>query len=100
MGAVILVVALTLRTLQAGPNLSSYAYTVSDLHTSDGGADLYCLTNNFVANTNGGGCISPPSRDSVHIRAADTAALDFDINIMVIELLWLELKKESVSYQN
>jgi hypothetical protein len=89
--AVILVVALALWALQAGPDLSTNTDSVADLDSLDLGADLDGMTNNFVTDADRHGSFTPAAVDSVDIGAADATAFNLDVDVIVTKLLGLEL---------
>lgn len=91
MWAIVLVVALALRALQARPDLSTNTGTVANLECRDLRSNFYDLADNLVADSNGCWGFTPASCDGVHIGTADTAALDLDVDIVLTECLWLEL---------
>jgi hypothetical protein len=89
--AVVFVIALALRALKAGPDLSTNTDAVADLDGLDCRSNLYCLAHDFVTDADGRRGVSPTTRDGVHVGATNTAALNLDIDIIVTKLLWLEL---------
>lgn len=93
MRAIVLIVALALRALEARPDLRSDADAVADLDRLDGGPDFHGLADDLVADADGRGRVAPAARDGVHVGAADAAALDLDVDIVVTKLLGLELWK-------
>ena len=98
MRAIVLVVALALLALQARPDLSTNAASVTNFDCLDFGANLDGLTDYFMANTDRHRSLAPPAVDCVDIRAADAAAVDLDVNVVVIELLCFELESRLVMY--
>ena len=93
MRAVVLVVLLADVTLQAGLNLSSHANTVSDLDGLDLVADLDRMANDFVTDAKGERAATPTSADGVDVTGANTASLNGNVDVVVLEWLWLELRK-------
>lgn len=91
MGAVVLVIALALRALQASPHLSANADAVALLDRLDLGADLDGLADDLVAYADGQGRTAPAAVDGVDVAAADAAAFDLDVDIVVAEDFGLEL---------
>ena len=92
MRAVILVVALALRALEASPDLSTDANTITDFAGCHGISNLDGLADDLVADADGQRCLAPSSINCVDIGTADTAALDFDIDVIFAELLGFELR--------
>ena len=91
MWAVVLVVALALFALQARPYLCSNADSVANLDGLHLVTDLDGLADDLVSDTYWQRAVAPSTVNGVDIGAADTAALDTDIDVVVIELLGLEL---------
>ena len=91
MWAVVLIVILAVITLQARPNLSSYAHSVADLDCLNFVADCDRMTDDLMTDAYRQGSFAPTSVDQVYIAAADTTAFDLDIDVVVAELLWFEL---------
>lgn len=54
-------------------------------------ADLDGSADNFVANADWQRAVTPPTVDGVEVRGADTAALNGNVNVTVLEGLELEL---------
>ena len=65
--------------------------TIADLDRLDVFADLYGLADDFVTNADGEWAVAPASIDGVDVRAADSAAVNGDVDIAVFEGLELEL---------
>ena len=91
MRAVVLIVALALFALQAGPNLCSHTNSIADLDGLHLVSDLDGFADNLVADTDRQRTVTPTTVDGVDIGTAHTAALDADIDIVVVKLLGLEL---------
>ncbi len=90
--AIVFVIALTLLTLQTTPNLCANAHTISDLNprltfwaNSNGCPD------DFMADAQWKGSFPPSAGYGVHIGAADAAAFDFDIDVVVFKVFGFEL---------
>lgn len=95
MRTVVLVVGLAKFALQTGTDLSANTNTVSNL---DGGhfvADFDRFTDDFMTNANWERAFAPTASDGMDIGAADTAALNFDVDVAVFELLRFELEVQS-----
>lgn len=88
--AIVLIVALALLALETGPDLGADTDTVALLDGLDGLADLDGLAYDLVSHTDGQGCATPTTVDGVDIGAADTAALDLDVDVVVAEDFGLE----------
>lgn len=88
---VVLIVTLTLRTLQAAPYLCTDTHAVADFDCLDLGTDFDGVSNNLVSNTDGKWAVSPAAVDSVNIRTADATAFDADVDVMVVEAFRFEL---------
>ncbi len=97
MWAVVLVVILAVVTLQARPDLSSYAHSIANLHRLDFGADLDSMANDFVTDADRQWSFTPASVDQMYVGAADTTAFDLDVDIVVAKLLWFELVMSGTS---
>ena len=97
MWAVVLIITLALLALEAGPDLSSNTDPVSNLAAGHLVANLDCMANNLVANTDGQRNFTPASIDAVDVGAADTAALNLDVDVVGAELLRFELCRMSAS---
>jgi len=85
--AIVFICALTLRALEAGPHLSANADSVASLDALNIVSHLDGLAYNLMADTQWALVLSPTARDSVDVRAAHTAGLD--LNIDVIGAKWL-----------
>lgn len=65
--------------------------SVADLAVGDLVANLNDLANDLVANAKREGSITPTTSDGVEIGSANTASLNGNIDIVLLELLELEL---------
>jgi hypothetical protein len=90
--AIVLIVALALRALEASPDLSTNANAVADLASCHGISDFNCFPDDLVTDTDWQRRLTPASVDGVDIRPADTTTLDLDINVVFSELFGLELR--------
>ena len=92
MRAVILVVRLAVVALKAGSDLRANANTITDFAGRDFVANANCLANDLMSYTDWHRRISPASIDCVYVGTADTASIDFDVNVTVLEWLCFELQ--------
>ena len=92
--AVVLIVALTLRTFEAGPDLSSNTNTVADLASRHRIPDFDGFANDLVADTDWQRCLAPTTINCVDIGTANTTALNLDVDIVCAELLRFELQRD------
>jgi hypothetical protein len=93
-GAVVFLVVLALGACKIGTNLSADTRAVTNLDLGDLGADLYDLSDNLVSNAEGkGDLLSPSSADGVDIGSANTASIDGDVDVMLLEFLEGQLDK-------
>lgn len=92
MRAVVLIVGLAELALQAGLDLSADTNTVSNLDGRHLVTDFDRLANDLMTDANGERAIAPTASDGMNIRAANPAALDFDVDITVFELFRFELE--------
>jgi hypothetical protein len=83
--AVGLVVVLALLALQAAVDLSTNTDTLSNLGEGDLGANLDDLADNLVTDGERVRAVTPVTVDLVHVTGADTAALNLDINVLLVE---------------
>lgn len=100
MRTVVLVIRLAKLAVQAGTDLSANTDTVSNFHGCDLIADFDRLADNFMTDADWERAVAPAAIDSMNIGAADTAALNFDINIAILKLLWFKLGLWSVARQS
>lgn len=91
MRTVILVVRFAELAFETGPDLSANTNTVSNLNGGDLVADFDGLANDFVADADGERAVAPATSDCMDIRAADTTALNFNVDITVFKFLRFEL---------
>ena len=92
---VVFIVRFAKLALQTGTDLGTNTNTVSNL---DGGhlvADFHGLTDDFVTDADWERAFAPTASDGMDIRAADSAALNFDVDITFFELLGFELGMQS-----
>ena len=94
--AVVLLICLAELTLHTGTDLRAHTHTVSDFYGLDLGANFDCLANDFVANAYGQWALSPAASDGMNVGATDPARVDFNVDVVVFELFWLELYNELV----
>lgn len=97
MRTVVLVIRLAKLAVQAGTDLSANTDTVSNFHGCDLVANFDSLADNFMTDADWEWAVAPTTIDSMNIGAADTAALNFDINIAILKLLWFKLGLWSVA---
>lgn len=91
MRAIVLIVALALRALQAGPDLSANANAISLFDSLDLRANLDGLADDLVTDADWQRTSAPTTVDGVDVTAAHAAAFDLDIYIIVTEDLGFEL---------
>jgi hypothetical protein len=99
LGAIVLVVALALLAFHAGLNLCSNTDAVTDLDCGNLGSNLDGLANDLMTDAQGERHLTPTASDAVDVGAADTAAFDFDVDIIVFEGLGFELGRMSGAEQ-
>lgn len=92
MRTVVLVVRFAKLAFQAGTDLSAHTNAVSNLDCCHLVADFDSLADDFMADADWKGAITPTASDGMNVRAADSAALNFDVDITVFELLRFELR--------
>lgn len=87
-GAVVLLVRLAVVASQVGANLSTNTSAVANLNLGDLGADLDDLADNLVSYAERKrNVLSPSASDGVDVGCADTAGIDGNVNIVLLELL-------------
>lgn len=91
MRAIVLILRLAQLTLQARPDLGANSDTIALLDVLDGLSDLDSLADHLVADAKRALEFTPATSDGVDVRAANTTALDLDVDVMVLERLGLEL---------
>lgn len=96
MRTVVLVVRFAKLALQTSTDLGTNTNTVSNLDGCHLVADFDGLTDDFVTDADWERAIAPTASDGMDIRAADSAALNLDVDITIFELLWFELGMRSV----
>jgi hypothetical protein len=98
-GAVVLLVVLALVAGQVGTNLSTNTSAISNLDASDLVANLDDLSDNLVSYAERKrDVLSPSTGDGVNIGGANTAGVDRNVNVVLLELL--ERKLDHVSTTN
>ena len=86
--AVVFLVVLALVASKICANLGTRTSTVTDLDLGDLGPDLDNTTNNLVPYAERKrDVLSPSTGDSMDIRSADTASINGNIDIVILELL-------------
>lgn len=87
-GAVVLLVGLAVVAGKIGANLSTRSHTVADLVLGDLTSDLDDAANDLVSYAERKrNVLAPSTSDGVDVRGADTASINSDIDIVVLELL-------------
>jgi hypothetical protein len=87
-GAVVLLVRLAVVAGQIGTNLRTNTSAVANLELGDLGADLDDLSNDLVPYAERQrDVLSPATGDGVDVGGADTAGVNGNVNIMLLELL-------------
>jgi hypothetical protein len=87
LGAVVLLVRLAVDTLSASSDLGTNTNSLSLLELGDLVTCPQYAADNLVSNAKRQRCLSPSSSDGVDIRAADTAGINGNINIVLLERL-------------
>jgi hypothetical protein len=90
-----LIVILALLALQARVQLGAHTYALPGLDQRHLGPDTKSLPNDLVANSQREVLLAPAATDSVHIRTTNTASLDLDLDIKVLEGLGGNLEGSS-----
>jgi hypothetical protein len=90
-GTIVLVLGLAEVALQTRLDLSADADAVTLSDAADVLAHADCAADNLVADAEGALEIAPAARHGVHIGAAHAAGIDFDVDIVVLKGLGLEL---------
>ena len=97
MRTVVFLVCFAKFALQTRTDLSANANSISNLDSGHLVADFDSLADDFVTDANGEGAIAPAASDGMNIRAADTTALNLDVDVAVLKLLRFELKMRLVA---
>ena len=92
MWAVVFLISLAQLAFQTRSNLRTDTDAISNLDGGYFGANFDGLANNLVANADWKWTVTPTSSDSVNVRAANTAAVDLDVDVIFFKLLRLELR--------
>lgn len=95
MRTVVLVVRLANLALQTGTDLSANTHTVSNLDGCHLITYFDSLADDFVTDANWEGAITPTASNGMDIRAANSAALNFDVDVTVFKLLRFKLGSRS-----
>ena len=96
--AIILIVRFAELALQTGTDLSANTNTVSNLDSRHLVADFNGLANNFMTDADWKWAITPASSDGMDIGAANSAALNLDVDVTIFEFLRFELRRWSGLY--
>jgi len=83
--AVVLLVTLAVDALSAGTDLSTDTDSLALLELGDLVTNSEDLANDFVSNTERKRSVAPSTSDAVHVGAANTAGIDRDIDIVLLE---------------
>lgn len=87
-GAVVLLVGFALGASQVGANLCANTDAISDLHSCDLGPDIDDLANDLVTDAEGQWDVFvPATSDCVDVGCADTAGVNGNVYVMLLELL-------------
>lgn len=97
MRAVVLIVRLANIALEAGSDLSTHAHTITHFASRHLITNPNCLTNDLVAYANWQRSLAPASIDSVYVGATDTASINLDVNVTILEWFYIELPEKSLS---
>jgi len=89
--AVVLLVRLAVCASQVCLNLRTNTDAVADLDGFDCITDLHGLADHLVADAERKGCIAPAASDGVDVGRANTAHVNGDVDVTVLERLELEL---------
>ena len=98
LGAIIFLVRLADLASEASLDLSSYANSIANFDGGDLVTNLDCLANDFVADTDWQRSFTPTAIDRVDVTSTDTACLDLDVDVTILEGLGLELRQVSVGF--
>lgn len=72
--------------------MSANTNTVTNFDLGHLAADLDSFANDLMTDADWQWAVSPAPCDCMDIGAADSASINLDVNIIVLELLWLELQ--------
>lgn len=87
-GAVVLLVGLAVVASKIGANLGTRTDAVANLVLGDLVSDLDNAANDLVSYAKGKrDFLAPSTSDGVNIRSADTAGINSDIDVVILELL-------------
>lgn len=89
--AVCLVVIVALAAVQAGERLCAHSHAVTNFDSCYLGTNTDGRADNLVADSQGEVVATPTAVNGVNVTAADTAALDLQLNIMFTKRLCVEL---------
>ena len=92
MRTVIFIIGLANLALKTSLDLSSDTNAITNLAGGDFVASLDYFANNLMTNTDWQGTIAPAAINCMDVGAANAASFNLDVNIMVLEWLWLELR--------
>ena len=92
MRAVVLVVRFAVVAFKAGLDLRAHANAITDLAGGDFVTNADCLANDLMSDTDWHRRLSPAASYRVHIGTTDTASIDFNVNVTVLEWLCFELQ--------
>ena len=90
-GTIVLVLGLAEVALQTRLDLSADADAITLSDAADVLAHADCAADNLVADAEGSLEIAPAARHGVHIGAAHAAGINFDVDIVILKGLGLEL---------
>lgn len=96
--AVGLVVALAFLAVQTRVDLRADAHAVANLGVRYLGADLDDVADDLVARHQRPVLVAPAARGRVHIRAANAAGRDLDVNVVIAKRLRLELLRHKPTW--
>jgi hypothetical protein len=97
-GTVVLLIRFTYVARQIGTNLGTHTGAVANLYVLDLGTDFDDLANDLVTYAKWKrDILAPAASNCVDVRGTDTAGIDGDINIVLLELLERKLKSLSAT---
>lgn len=91
LGAVVLVISLARAAVQARPDLRANTDAVADVDALDIRADADGVADDLVADDERELGLAPAAGERVHVRGADTAVRDRDLDVILVEVFRLEL---------